>query len=289
MMLLLLIAHPALELELIADDPACPARSAFLARVAESTPIGPGPPRLAVTVRLEHRAADGPWSGIIESQAGRRAVEGESCAAVAAAAAVIVALQLEAAEPPPPPPPPPPREVFRPDGEPGVSSASVSPIVWARAALGVAIGPLSEPALALSAGGGVELGPFSLSAQARYLARESIPAAVGRAELALLGGVAQICAGHRWVIALWGCVEGEAGAILAQGRDVSDPRTARPVWVSVGFAARAGIPLAGPLVLAPALWAAAPLSRPSLTLDGQTVHRPAALGFGAEVGIEVDF
>src|SRR5687767_1038650 len=99
MILLLLLAQPALELELIASDPSCPTRDQLLELVAQSTPLGAGPPKLSVRVMLEGP----PWRGTID----QRTVEGESCAAIAAAAAVIIALQLDALPPPPPPPPPP--------------------------------------------------------------------------------------------------------------------------------------------------------------------------------------
>jgi hypothetical protein len=283
---LLLLAQPALELELAAPDPSCPDRAAFLELVAESTSLGPGPPSLSVRVEL-----DGPpWRALI----GERIVEGESCAAVAAAAAVIVALELDAAPPPPaadpPAPLPPPvknlRTVMHPEKVPPDAIDPERAIGLLRIASGLAAGPLPDPTMSIELSAGLLFGLLRAELSARHLLTGSIPGA----SFSLLAGAARICLDRRWRSAgIHACAAAEAGALFARGFGVSDPSRARPAWLAFGAALGASVPLAGPLYLSPAVRAEIPLSRPHFTLDGRVIHRPSAWSIGADLGVEVRF
>lgn len=290
-LLLLLLSAPGLELDLVRGSPDCPDEATLRAQVAELTELGPGPPIVAARVELRGP----PWRAVVRfSDGAERSVSGESCPAVAQAAALILSLRIDATPPPsppaPPPPAPPPRTVFHPvRSGPEPAPTVATPKISVRGQVGALFGALPRPALALELSAGLTTGAFRAELGALHLPRQTRGDGSG-ARFRLFAGVARLCGRQALSgVDLLLCASVTAGVVQAEGFGVDEPASAGPVWLSGGATLGCVVPLAGPFRLVPAVVGEFPMARPTFTLDGMTLHRPAPWMVSVGVGGEVVF
>jgi hypothetical protein len=83
-----------------------------------------------------------------------------------------------------------------------------------------------------------------------------------------------------------GCAGFELGRLAGEGRGVSDPEIGAALWAAARVEVGAEFELYPTLRLATRLGVAIPLERREFVLDGQPVHRPAALTARGALGVD---
>ncbi len=234
-----------------------------------------------------------------------RTLEGPSCAAVTDAAGVAMAMAIRATEsaheappvtePPgkeaPPPPattevPPPPPAARRADlGAEDSESARLGAMVGLSATVDSAT--LPAPVLGLGLGAGLRYSPVRLELQGQAFAPSTVSLAEGaRGEFTLLSGAALGCfEGELTTIAVLGCGGLELGRLSGEGRRVTSPHLGAALWQAVRLEAGVELPPTSGLRFTARLGVAVPLARPDFQLDGNSVHRPAAMSLRAALGV----
>lgn len=270
-----------------------------------------GPPRLRVRGRVRARR-DGVFRVALEIDDGdvraERDVVAPTCALATEAATVVIAMLLthdSAAASPPPPAPPPPAE---------------APLVAPAPAHDVAIGatPRARRSIALGLGGTADsatlpsvtpgiAASIGWRSRSAYRLRAELGAtptshARGRvtADDRTLGGDVQLFrAGVRGEMDLvesaaggtaFGFTAGvDAGVLHATGTGANTPATNDAFWLALCAGPRAHVPFGDRLALRGAVELVVPLVRPTLLIDADPIHRPAAAGARATISAEIAF
>ena len=290
-------AEPGLDLVWDAP-PECPSRAEVVAAAVS--------PRANLALRAEARVTRTPdWAVELHVSGGRRRIEARTCAELAEATALILALAMEGADgeglppetgtaaPPPSRPTPPPHgggtEAHPDSGTPRARATLARFTVGASGALTTAILP------GLGTAGGASLawtpGRLRVAVDGALHGVQSgmIAGSSSGARFALRNLGAGVCAGFSaGPTSLAPC----AGAVLfdvsAHGTGVDASYDAGASWLAVAAGGRASLPLRDAVALVASADALVPLSRPTFVVEGEgTVHRPAALGARAGIGVEL--
>lgn len=269
--------------------PPCAAESDFRARLERVLHKAPEQPAedLALSVQIRDHASDGFELIVRARQRGaalERVLEPKTCADALEAAAVVVALAVD-------PNSHPAEAASQPREIPRKTSLAL------RSALlgGVALNELPHAAPLLSADTGLDIGDFSASLEAFWIASErarlTADAAGRGGQIGAFGGGLAGCyvpvqdAGR-----LSTCLTAQVGAWTSKGSGVQNPQAKLEPWLSGGARARYLIPLGyrlGVLLQADASWLA---SRPEFFLDGLgTVFVPPRFGARLAAGVQLRF
>jgi len=225
-----------------------------------------------------------------------REIDGSGCAQLADAAAVAIAMSIQssgAAEPPPhhepltaAPEPPKlvagPAAVERPQG----------PRVPVTVAALADAGALPHPGFGLGLGAALAWGRLLIIGEGAVLFSPEVRVAdTGGGQFRLIEGAVLACLDQRFGrVAILGCAGGEAGVVQAEGIGINRPRSQNVAWE----AGRLEVGLTRRLNTTVSLFirggAAIPWSRPTFTIDNDTltVHRPAAATARVSVGALFD-
>jgi hypothetical protein len=236
-----------------------------------------------------------------------RTLEGPSCVAVTDAAGVAMALAISAsaesargappestapgvapapapltAAPPAAPTPTPPERA-----EPAAPSAGarLGAVVGLSAAVDSAT--LPAPVLGLGVGAGLRLAPLRVEAQGLAFAPSTLRLVDRQsAEFTLFAGALLGCfeAPLPSVVVL-GCAGAELGRIAGEGRGVTDPQLGSALWQAARVEGGVELPPADGLRFTARFGVGVPFNRPDFQLDGNTVHRPAAMTLRVTVGL----
>jgi hypothetical protein len=270
--------------------PGCPDASQFVHRVEALSGLSSAswPRGWTIRAHASHDVArvGRPWRLSIEfaggAGAGRRVVEGESCAAVVEAAALHVALGLERG-----------RGAAGARRRPPASAGSVAvgkqltPAARAGALFMAAsgtgqLGPLPGPGGGGEVAIGFDLGPVigELRAAAAFSRRSDAPALAGvGARVALYWAEPDVCIAAART-GLRGCAGVQLGWLTGRGVGVEDPRREGSLWIAPDLSLVFGFRLGAQLAIEARALAGVALIRPRFTLEsGTLLHRPdRALG-----------
>jgi hypothetical protein len=245
-----------------------------------------------------------------------RTLEGPSCVAVTDAAGVAMALAIlasaeSAREAPPPgetspdaasettPPgaaPPAAATPAAPAPAPAESAKLAEPgAPSAGARLGAVVGlgatvdsaTLPAPVLGLGVDAGLRITPLRVEVQGLAFAPSTLRLVERQsAEFTLLAGALLGCfeAPLPSVVVL-GCAGAELGRIAGEGRGVTDPQLGSALWQAARVEGGVELPPAGGLRFTARFGVGIPFNRPDFQLDGNTVHRPAAMTLRSTVGL----
>jgi hypothetical protein len=235
-----------------------------------------------------------------------RTLNGKSCVEVTDAAAVLIAMSIENAAPPPTP-------TATPTPAPSATASNVASSESARSRTDAGTAPHRErpppnrlrasvgagalfdtaalpgPAFGVAAGAALRTGAARFEAQADVLFPETVALADGaKADISLLSGALLACLAHDTSqLALLGCAGFELGRLSGEGRQVTDPHIASALWAAIRAETGAELSLSPALHLTGRIGLTMPVTRPEFVLDGNLVHRPAAVGLRALLGVEL--
>jgi len=251
------------------------------------------------TLSLETTESDGATSS--------RTISGKSCREVAAAAAVVIGMAVrdrapvpDAESPPKAPPTPPPAAPVEPPplkpkivpGPPpprprSQKAPSFAPMVLLGGVADTGSLPALAPGVALlasvrRAGVEVELEGTALFPQSR----EVSPGTSGTFGL-FAGALFGCLAPSSGRFSVLGCAGVELGGMSGRGNGVTNPKLGTAFWDAFRAEVGGELALGRMLRLTARAGIVVPFARPEFQLDGQEVHRPAAFGGRALIGVEL--
>ena len=225
-----------------------------------------------------------------------REIDGSDCAQLADAAAVAIAMSIqsrEAVRPAPVEAPPPALpEPERLAGGPAPAERSHDlrlPLVVSALA---DVGALPHPGWGLGLGAALAWRHLQIIGEGAFLlSPEARVADQGGGRFRLIVGALLACLSHTFgKVGILGCAGGEAGVVQAEGIGINRPRAQSVAWE----AGRLELGLSRRLNAAVSLFirggAAVPLSRPTFTIDNESlaVHRPGAVSARVTLGAQLD-